>query len=506
MALANFFERSALAASQVLAGFDAAAFRNHIEAQTLGLLFDSVVVESAEARTALELSVNLAARSFPRIALAGPKCAFAESLAKLATEINPAIELKQNARGVTVSIDLRTTKQSRQKRTIHIGSDKWVARFSPNLPRGWGKSENPFGAAVAACFGAANAFRLVFSEQLPGGGIDEPFDFSVLNLTRSASKNDARWEDADIGNACLVGGGAIGNGTCWVLSKLPSLKGRLIVVDPEVVELTNLQRYVLTTQQSINVPKVELAKSWLAGTKLEIQPQQESWGECFAARFDQDWDRLLVALDTANDRCAVQACLPRRILNAWTQPENLGISRHSFIDDDACLMCLYLPKGQILSEDRLIAQAFGMLENERMIRDMLYRDTSVTIEFLTEVAKAKSISIEQLQPFVGKPIRSFYREAVCGRAVLAFSGGANQMRTAEVPLPFQSALAGILLASELILDGNGITAERPTITEINLLRPLSDFLSRREPKDGAKRCVCQDQDYIDGYREKYSSH
>ena len=55
-------------------------------------------------------------------------------------------------------------------------------------------------------------------------------------------------------------------------------------------------------------------------------------------------DRLLLALDSAYHRRAAQASLPRWIANAWTQPGDLGVSTHDFLDG-ACVYCLYLPDG-----------------------------------------------------------------------------------------------------------------------------------------------------------------
>jgi hypothetical protein len=57
------------------------------------------------------------------------------------------------------------------------------------------------------------------------------------------------------------------------------------------------------------------------------------------------FDRVLLAVDSAADRIAAQAALPRWIANAWTQPENIGVSRHSFLGEAPCVACLYMPQG-----------------------------------------------------------------------------------------------------------------------------------------------------------------
>ncbi len=75
---------------------------------------------------------------------------------------------------------------------------------------------------------------------------------------------------------------------------------------------------------------------------------------------------------------------------------------------------------------------------------------------------------------------------------------------AEVPLAFQSALAGILLASELIIHAGSLRNQSiPNITSIDLLQPLSEHVLSNVGKHSSKRCLCQDADYITVYERKY---
>ena len=83
-------------------------------------------------------------------------------------------------------------------------------------------------------------------------------------------------------------------------------------------------------------------------------------------------ENLLLALDSAKDRRAAQASLPRRIANAWTQPSDLGVSQHEFLDG-ACVNCLYLPEIRQRNEDDIIAEALGVPERLMEVRELLYR-------------------------------------------------------------------------------------------------------------------------------------
>src|SRR5205814_7381356 len=113
----------------------------------------------------------------------------------------------------------------------------------------------------------------------------------------------------------------------------------LHLIDPEVVDLSNLQRYALPIQKDVGTPKIALAAlNWVENVMLH--PHQVRWAEFLRNRDQWNIPRVLVAVDSAEDRCAVQSALPRSIINAWTRAGNLGISRHSLLDDRACLMCL----------------------------------------------------------------------------------------------------------------------------------------------------------------------
>lgn len=65
MALADYYARSALAASQVLAGFDEQRFRGVLEGVRVGLVIGTDAVQCTEGRALLDLLVRLLARMYP---------------------------------------------------------------------------------------------------------------------------------------------------------------------------------------------------------------------------------------------------------------------------------------------------------------------------------------------------------------------------------------------------------------------------------------------------------
>ena len=215
MAFANFFDRTASAASQVLRNFELAAFKERLNAQKLVISFDDTVM-TAEGRATLDLVVRILARLFPQIAIcpSGDKsAALAKLLKQMAKSINPKISLPVRPRGATVRIVLGrgTDHLGSEGRTIYVGSNEWVGNVSTTTPLTSGHSSNPFGPGTAACLAAANAFRAVFGDQLPGGALDENASLSLLAYGPSETSNLAL-KGIDLGETQIVGLGAIGNG------------------------------------------------------------------------------------------------------------------------------------------------------------------------------------------------------------------------------------------------------------------------------------------------------
>jgi hypothetical protein len=72
-------------------------------------------------------------------------------------------------------------------------------------------------------------------------------------------------------------------------------------------------------------------------------------------------------------------------------------------------------------------------------------------------------------------------------------------------MAFQSAMAGVMLAAEIVLFSMGESSSPPPVTtKLNLLKRLGGLFSEHESKHHSGRCICQDQDFIDAYRNKFN--
>jgi len=514
MGLANFFDKNMLAASHVLKGLDASGLREVLKSTKIGIAFTTEDANSFETRTILELTVNLIARLYPDILilLQGNQeilgKTLANSLIETARAINPDIEITvaSNSNDVSAILAIGLCKLPSNHPCIYIGSDGWIAKVSTQEPVSCGSTRNPFGAAAAACFGAANLFRIIFNDYLEQGDIDRHIIFSLLDFSfNKANVENPSLSRTQLGESFLIGVGAIGNGAIWALSKLEDIEGKLHLIDPENIETTNLQRYVLCTQNDIGKSKVEVAGSLIAKSSLEVSLHPQQWGEYLNSRSNFHLERVAVAVDSAKDRCSIQASLPQWIVNAWTQLGNLGVSKHEFLGDFACLMCLYLPNEKQKNEDMLIAEAVGLSSELMLVRELLYKNTPMGYEVVEKIARSHNISVDEILEYQDKPLRTFYTEAICGGVILALKVDAqDDVFRAEVPLAFQSALAGILLASELVIHANKLRQTIiPNVTSLNLLKPLTEHILAPVKKHTSGYCICQDEDYISVYKSKY---
>jgi hypothetical protein len=494
MTLASYFHRSAVAASQVLGGFDEEAIEKRLDRQLVGLRWGQEAVSSREGEAILDLTVRLLARLYPRLSLRGPG---ADGLQELAGRINNSIEVDEGAAEIELVVGEDSRSEAHQ--SIYVGGHGWDARVSTQTPQGLGRGTNPMGAGAAACIGAANLFRAVFLED---SRLDNDLVLSTLDVAPASTSRDVDVSGLEVlDRNVLVGAGAVGNAAAWVLGRLRPT-GELHLVDHERIEESNLQRYVLAEETDIDGVKVDLLASRLEQPLRPIAHPM-TWAQ-FTESCGYEWERVMVALDSAADRRAVQASLPRWIANAWTQPGDLGVSTHSW-REGACLSCLYLPDGAAPSEDQLIAGALGVDDDQHrlQIRGLLHTNAAPPPQLLEEAAVALGVEAEQMRRYAGRPLRELYTEGICGGAVLPLDRLGRPNQAVHVPLAHQSALAGVLLAGRFLAAALGEVPVAAAATRVDVLRAIPKLLTQPLAKNVRGLCICQDRVYQAAYDEKY---
>ena len=492
MSLAPYYGRAALAAAQVLQGFEPETFKARLMENPVGISVDKADLSTFEGRVTTEMLVRLLARLYPMVCLFDA----ADTFEGLARSINPEIELDQRDPAFVLSVGKAARAQGR---VIYAGSDGWSAFLSTRRPLEVHDTTNPFGAALAATLAAGKLFRSVF----PTGADSWEEEGSLSALEREGDSllpdPGDRVFDSRI---AVVGAGAIGNAAIWALSKLDA-RGRVHLVDHEQVELSNLQRYVLTDMSDVGRSKVELAAAVLGGG-IEPVPAGSEW-RSFVESEGYEWDLVGSAVDSAHARREIQVSLPKSVINSWTQPGDLGVSVHRDFMQGACLSCLYLPKGKAPNEDQLVARALGIpgAQNELAIRGLLFSNSPPPMGLLEDVSGALKVPMERLLPYAGRPLRDLYSVGICGGDILPVAAAGRPPQDLHVPLAHQSAMAGVLLAAALVGHVLGASPSSTSVTRLNVLRPVPSFPYQKANKDPRGICICHDDDYKTAYSKKY---
>jgi len=204
------------------------------------------------------------------------------------------------------------------------------------------EQQNPVGAQLAACLGAAEIFKAI-ARKIGGHNPEdvaesEPLSLSCFDFCKDGM-NPALPRDLSIDEAKLVGGGAIGNAVVYCLRTINELNGSLSVIDPQELDISNLNRYVLATWKDAlsRRSKVDLLASF-SSTYLKINPYLLSYQD-FSKELEPN-QLVAVGVDDVQTRWDVQNDFPQIILNAGTDVDFVSVSRHNDFMHKACLGCL----------------------------------------------------------------------------------------------------------------------------------------------------------------------
>lgn len=516
MTLPPFLTRIQNATGPLLGGLGESELGKRLGGTTLSLEIDVDAAEDPSHRAAYLLAVKLGARLYPRIGIDAPEEIVAPA-AELARSINPGCTFGP-PRGRSLSLSWRGGEPSADR--VTVSAKGWTLRIDGKEPAEAGA--NPLAALAGAALGVGELFRALFADRLPHGR-KEPAPFALNLVTLETTEDSPHLPgEIDLGTVHLAGCGAIGQAFVTALRELP-VKGNLVAVDHETVDEGNLQRYLLSDADDIGVAKPVVIERALADSRLEVTPVESSWGA--DERSAPGRETVVSALDSKQGRIELQGGLPREIFNAWTQPEDIGVSRHQSFGDEACLACLAWPGRKRPSRSQMIAEALGeselrvnhylgnnvpvgqplpaqMIEGTRRLP--LPEDASDWAErsLLADLIERYDLPPKQFEPLADMKVEQLYRDAVC--AGMLIEHGAEREPDVSVPLAHQSALAGIVLAAALVVDRvPELRDRRPqtTIAKYDVLRGGEQEWPR--PRGRAKRCICGDPDYIEAFEQRW---
>lgn len=341
-----------------------------------------------------------------------------------------------------------------QRSGMSLWADGWLVYLNePAL--GQNTDVNPVGAHVAAALGAAEILkRLLAGLTLPPGLRIVPVErliFSTYDYTLGGSLNPPLPPAVDVDGVVVVGLGGIGSAFAAAASNLPALSGRLTLVDRDALDGTSFNRHLVA------VPGDTGAKVDLCRRALAFHPDVDARAEWFD-EFDQatgdPLDLVVVGVDKDPVRRAIQAKLPRVILNGGTSDTaSFRVSRHDY-RHGACLSCIAREDLQDHPTERALARQLGLdlatvLEYQRS-GDAVHREL---------LERAGVLSKDDIEVLAGRPLAEIQRR-IC--AELRLGPGPEGE---AVSISFLSALPGFLLLGEIIKERAFAVPSRPPINQ-----------------------------------------
>lgn len=511
MATPRFFERIVDASLPFLPGVVRRDFRTALDASvvTLESPADPAVMSL---RAGWLLTANLCGRLYPSLRLLGDT-GMVRAAAESILRINPGCDITEHAGDASASLSWRHQPTTPG---VFVGASGWNCFVDDDSkPRAIAA---PAAALAAAAVGTGQLFRIVFAPMLGNRGrkAPDPGGFNLVSLKAWDDKPEVV-QTAGLGTFHLIGAGAIGEAAALTLIESEA-QGEMIAVDDQSIELSNLQRYVLTDDRSDSRHKLEVLEAAVAKSRLKLTTVCSRWG--FDPRAAPGaCDTALVAVDSAEARIAIQFGLPRLIYNAFTGPFDLGWSRHEHFGTLPCMACLYWPSGNAPDRHQMIARDIG----EHELRVLNYLAGAIPVGrplpglqvprgYVAPEDSQRWTQVPLLDDLItrwrfadaaywaSRSIDQLYSDGVCGGRILPNEDSTRG--NVAVPLAHQAVLAGIMLATQFLVARHpALAVFRPAEIEAryNVLGRTSQQLP--VPGKRVERCVCTDRHFRSRYKE-----
>ena len=281
----------------------------------------------------------------------------------------------------------------------------------------------------------------------------------------------------DLGETHQAGAGAIGNGLMWAARHL-NIRGRLHVVDDDVVGAGNLQRQMFFLPEDEGQSKVEVLVKRVGPflPHLTLIPHRARLQELTD---DGPWlRRLISAVDSPEARRSIQKEFPGEVFDASTTGiEEVIVHHHRQPTETACMACVYQKGAKELSLQQHMADHLG-LTLEQVLNNRINIEMAVSI-----AAKFPDQVVSQIE---GLACDSLYKR-LCGAGILNTPAGQQIL----APFAFVSVFAGALIALELLRRIGLQDVEPFNVWRVGCWSPPTRRLWRKQGR--STRCeVCGD--------------
>jgi molybdopterin/thiamine biosynthesis adenylyltransferase len=355
--------------------------------------------------------------------------------------------------GADLPADLRTDGGA----IIAVGFDGWACWLRREMVAGpVVPSSLPFGAIAAACFGVAEIFKTLLADTVDPSlqlrvrrRFVDSWRFSTWAMDREMEpcNGTARGPDTlprvALDEVMQVGAGAVGNGSVLAFREIAAVQGVLRVIDPKLVDSSNLNRCYYFTEDVVGAPKVKVLQARASRTGFLVQGEQRTLG----MKADRPPYIMLSTVDNNAVRHQIQEAIPAYVVQGSTGGTTATVSVHTAVDERSCLVCRHPDPtlGVARARPLSIAEAAAatglpeaVIESARFNESMEITDAVINIvgAHNTEMAAVLRLAKEQGQDLCGA-LGDLRRR-------FGILEGPN-----EASVSFVSVLAGVLAAAEI---------------------------------------------------------
>lgn len=200
-----------------------------------------------------------------------------EALAEYVSDVIPGATVTFGRRRPDVTYVIGDTPfASSDSGGIRVCGDDWRAGIGP-ATRSTGTCWTgiwPIGALGAAAAASAEGLRVVLPRIAANLNLPLPYRryyFDTRSLTLDLSLPGLGCDGSlDLGKVDFISGGAITTGALYTLLRIPDLRGRLRVIEDDIIDASNLNRYPLARRCRVGERKAELLASF-ATSDLKIE-------------------------------------------------------------------------------------------------------------------------------------------------------------------------------------------------------------------------------------------
>lgn len=210
---------------------------------------------------------------------------------------------------------------------VRVSGGPWHASVGCNSPmRPW-RGDVPVGAMAAAAAAAAEGLRAAVPRIAECLDRPAPVDFRWHRRRDRRVKLDLRRyrieERTRLGDVDMISGGAITNAALFVLLRMPGISGSMRIVEPDRLDISNLNRYSLARFSMLSRQKIDSLAVW-DSMDLRITGLAEKLETTTLAELAPMARRILVGVDHIPSRWVAQ----RAAGSGWVC---VGSSSHDFV-------------------------------------------------------------------------------------------------------------------------------------------------------------------------------